>query len=416
MTAAELKLQLELAVDIEDWDKVKQLQARLDKLERGSWGGGSGGSGGRQIQAWRQPSGRSRSPRRGGRRSEQSNDRWYQQPHANQPTENPVVIEYNKCIKHHLQKSNIEAARRVLAEMQYTGVRPTPVTYNEFLNFYAKGKDIGEGLRVVTEMRRMGLRPNRVSASTILKALGERPIRDHVEEVVNILSWVSSCEGMDEILLSSIAEATVRMGQHASKLYAVLRRELNEQESTIWSAQTCGSLIRAHGHTKDVDGMWKIWHKMMAHKIRPTVVTTGCMVEQLVLNGHVNAASDLVHNLQSSGCGECVNSVVFYSLIKGFAMEKDADRVWGIYQEMRMRHLQTSLTTYNGIVGAFSECGLVDRVNMLFAQMKSEGITPTVCTWSRLAKGHCLRGDVKEAFEVMRQMRANTGLKPDEIF
>mmetsp|Transcript_2176 Transcript_2176/g.4980 ORF Transcript_2176/g.4980 Transcript_2176/m.4980 type:complete len:688 (+) Transcript_2176:324-2387(+) len=418
--ASELRLQLELAVDIEDWEKVHQLTVRLRELEPSAvvpmnFPCGGQGGGGRCHQAWQQQQpGRSRSPRRAGsRRSEASAERWFV-PAA--PNENPVVIEYNKSIKHHLQRSNIEAARHVLLEMQYTGVRPTAVTYNEFLNHYAKCKDVGEALRVVTEMRRQGLQPNRVSASTILKALSERPQRDNVDEVVTILNWVSSTEGVDEILLSSIAEATVRMGQHASKIYAVLRRELDKHEGAVWSAQTCGSLIRAHGHTKDVEGMWKQWNSMMAHRIRPTVVTTGCMVEQLVMNGQVNSAYDLVRSLESGGFSECVNAVVYYSLIKGFALEKESEKVWNVYREMRMRRLQTSVTTYNGIVGAFSECGLVDRVNVLFAQMKSEGLTPTVCTWSRLAKGHCLRGDVKKAMEVMEQMRANTGLKPDEIF
>eukprot|EP00408_Alexandrium_pacificum_P015805 CAMPEP_0171184294 /NCGR_PEP_ID=MMETSP0790-20130122/15716_1 /TAXON_ID=2925 /ORGANISM="Alexandrium catenella, Strain OF101" /LENGTH=706 /DNA_ID=CAMNT_0011649289 /DNA_START=71 /DNA_END=2187 /DNA_ORIENTATION=- len=425
MTAAELKQQLELAVDIEDWEKVKQIEARIERLQSGSGyaqsegrGGYYGSSGGRHHQAnWNtQPSSaRSRSPR-GGRHQETRLDNWYHQQHPSQPSENPVVIEYNKSIKHHLQKSQIQAAKGVLAEMQYTGIRPTSVTYNEFLNFYAKSKDVAEALRVVAEMRRQCVAPNRVSASTILKALGERPMRDHVDEVVNILRWVSSCEGMDEILLSSIAEATVRMGQHASKLYAVLRRELDEQEGRVWSAQTCGSLIRAHGHTKDVDGMWKMWNSMMSNRIRPTVVTTGCMVEQLVLNGQVNAADDLVRGLEGSGFSECVNSVVYYSLIKGYAMEKLPHKVWEVYGEMRLRRLQTSVTTYNGLVGAFSESGLTDKVSVLFQQMKSEGLTPTVCTYSRLAKGYCIRGDVKGAFEQMEQMRANTDLKPDEIF
>lgn len=343
---AELKLQLEIAVDIEDWKKVHHLTARLQELEPGVAVSVNfnnslrSRAGGNALQGWHQQPGRSRSPRWHGQ-SEQPAENWFRGVSKHVPNENAVVIEYNKSIKHHLQKGGIEAARRVLAEMQYTGVRPTAVTYNEFLNFYAKCKDVSEALRVVAEMRRQGLQPNRVSASTILKALSERPLREHVEEVVNILNWVSSTEGMDEILLSSIAEATVRMGQHASKIYAVLRRELDNHEGAVWSAQTCGSLIRAHGHTKDTDGMWKQWNNMMAHRIRPTVVTTGCMVEQLVMNGHVCAAYDLVRSLESGEYSECVNAVVYYSLVKGFALEKDAEKVWSVYQEMRRRRLQT---------------------------------------------------------------------------
>jgi len=396
----ELKLQLELATDIEDWRKADQIRARLRELEESEW----------QLST-RSSGYRSRSPRR---RKPQEQGTKPSSKHV--PNENPLAIEYNKLIKQHLQRSSVESARWLLTEMQYRGVRPTAVTYNEFLNFFAKCKDISEALRVVEGMRRQGLKPNRVSASTILKALGERPAKDHVDEVVNILNWVSSSEGVDEILLSSLAEATVRIGAHASKIYAVLRRELDNNDGEVWSAQTCGSLIRAHGHTKDIEGMWKQWNNMMAHGIRPTVVTTGCMVEQLVMNGQVGPAYDLVQSLETGGFRDCVNAVVYYSLVKGYAFEKDQDKVWSIYQEMRQRGLQTSLTTYNGLVGAFSECGLVDRVDTLFEQMKAAGISPTVCTWSRLAKGHCLRGEVRKAMEVMEAMRRTSGLKPDEIF
>mmetsp|Transcript_137118 Transcript_137118/g.273504 ORF Transcript_137118/g.273504 Transcript_137118/m.273504 type:complete len:629 (+) Transcript_137118:93-1979(+) len=397
---AELRLQLELATDIEDWRKADQIRARLRELKESE-----------QQLSIRSSGYRSRSPRRC-----KPPEQVTKSSSKHVPNENPLAIEYNKLIKQHLQRSSVESARWLLAEMQYRGVRPTTVTYNEFLNFFAKCKDISEVLRVVEGMRRQGLKPNRVSASTILKALGERPARDHIDEVVKILNWVSSSEGVDEILLSSLAEATVRIGTHASKIYAVLRRELDNNDGEVWSAQTCGSLIRAHGHTKDIEGMWKQWNNMMAHGIRPTVVTTGCMVEQLVMNGQVAPAYNLVKSLEVGDFRDCVNAVVYYSLVKGYAFEKDPDKVWSVYEEMRQRGLQTSITTYNGLVGAFSECGLVDRVDTLFRQMRAEGISPSVCTWSRLAKGHCLRGEVHKAMEVMEEMRRTSGLKPDEIF
>merc|ERR1712216_987107 len=80
-----------------------------------------------------------------------------------------------------------------------------------------------------------------------------------------------------------------------------------------------------------------------------------------------------------------------------------------------MGKLPFSVATFNGLVGAFAECGLIDKVTVLFDQMKTEGLTPTNATWTRWAKGHCLEGNINKAIDVMDQMR-ETSLHPDEIF
>jgi len=329
--------------------------------------------------------------------------------------ENQKAIEYNKTIKHHLQRGNMTGARDALNEMKYMGVRPTTVTYNELLNYHVKNKDLLPGLRIVGEMRREGLQPNRISASTILKALDERTPQDVIDQVVDVLRWVASTEGSDEILISSVAETTVRVGSRAPKLVTALRSMMDGYEGATWSAQTCGSLIRAHGHARDTGSMWKLWKRMMESRIRPTVVTTGCMVEQLVVNGQISEAEKLVHDLQGSGYGDCVNAVAYCSLIKGLSKDKKPDKVWEVYQEMLKKKLEFSLATFNGLVGAFAECGCIDKVQVLFDHMKETGLRPSNATWTRLAKGHCLEGNIKKAVDVMEQMR-ETNLRPDEIF
>jgi len=398
MTAADLQEQLELAYDIEDWDKVHTLSQRLRVIAPNT---GRDGTLPLTTSDGRNSRQRSRSARRSSQRGS-----------------NPVVIEYNKTIKAYLHRRDLAAAHGVLAVMRELGARPTNVTHNEFLNFHVKAGDLRSALRVVTEeMHKDGLQPNSVSASIISKGLSEKTPTHELEESVGIVCNASSSSAgiVDEILLSSVAETVVRTGSRAPKLFCLLHDMLSKSEGVIANAQTFGSVIRAYGHAKDTKSMCRQWETMISQGTRPTVITTGIMMEQLAINGQVHTAYGLVQDLHRRGYSDSVNAVVYSSLIKGFCIEKSHENVWRVYREMRLCGVRFTIKTYNALVGAFAECGMIDRAVALFAEMRAECIFPTVCTWTRLAKGHCLGGDVEAAVCVMEQMRA-TRLRPDEVF
>ena len=42
-------------------------------------------------------------------------------------------------------------------------------------------------------------------------------------------------------------------------------------------------------------------------------------------------------------------------------------------------------------------------------------VDPNIVTFSTILKGHCKAGDVQLGFSVLRDMRRDTNLKPDEI-
>merc|ERR1712060_118123 len=135
-----------------------------------------------------------------------------------------------------------------------------------------------------------------------------------------------------------------------------------------------------------------------------------------VVNSQVNQAYVVIRDLENRGFTECINAVVYASLLKGFAKEKAPEKVWEVYMEMRSRRIHMKIETYDSLVAAFAECGMMDRVGILFTEMCASGVPPRVRTFTKLAKGHCLKGDIKNAMNVMKQMTATTGLEPDEIF
>merc|ERR1719327_2473642 len=168
-------------------------------------------------------------------------------------------------------------------------------------------------------------------------------------------------EPMDEVLLSSVVEACVRIGQ--PELLSARVEMLKDSSGTVCGAHTFGSLIKAYGHAHDMDGVWRCWKEMRSRHVRPTSITMGCMVEAVVNNGDTEGAYELIHQMQDDEqCREALNCVIYCSVLKGFAREKKLERVWEVYEEMKKKKLEASVVTFNTVIDACARCGRMDQV------------------------------------------------------
>merc|ERR1719171_1710548 len=148
---------------------------------------------------------------------------------------------------------------------------------------------------IVREMKDAGVQPNQVTCSILLKYLNARSSEADVAMTMDLMATMD--EQMDEVLLSSVVEACVRIGK--PDLLAKTLRQLEAiTADTINGSHTYGSLIKAYGHAKDISGVWRCWKEMRSRHIKPTSITLGCMVEAIVSNGDTEGAFDLIHQMQ----------------------------------------------------------------------------------------------------------------------
>eukprot|EP00398_MALV-I-01_sp_L67-1_P000724 gene724-654_t len=325
------------------------------------------------------------------------------------------VVSYNTLIKAHLHQGKFDEARTLMQQMKDCGLSPNRVTYNELLNTAVQRHKTNPTLTwdLIDEMRSNGIAPNHVTCSILLKNLNERSSLSEVMRTMELIN--TGDEPMDEVLLSSVVEACVRIGKPELLAQKLKQLQVNNH-LTINGAHTFGSLIKAYGHAKDIDGVWRCWKEMRSRNIRPTSITLGCMVEAVVNNGDVEGAYDLIHQMSlDEQCRDCLNAIIYCSVLKGFARLKKLDRVWQIYQEMLDKEMDFSIITYNTLVDACARSGRMDQVPRLIEDMKKKQIKPNVITYSAMVKGHCQKGDVRLGFGILDQMRQDTDLKPDEI-
>jgi len=326
------------------------------------------------------------------------------------------VVSYNTLIKAHLMNENFEKARSLMEEMKKDGLQPNRVTFNELINTVVrKGGPSRRHMtwELVDEMKTSGVKPNQVTCSILLKSLnnysGER-------DIVKTLELIDTMdEPMDEVLLSSVVEACVRIGK-PELLSSKLKSLSGSNAVAVSGSHTFGSLIKAYGHAKDIDGVWRCWKEMRSRHIKPTSITLGCMVEAVVSNGDTEGAFELIHQMQDDDqCKGALNSVIYCSVLKGFCRQKKLDRVWSVYEEMNKRKIELSIVTYNTLIDACARCAHMEHIPDILEDMKKNRIKPNVITYSTMLKGHCQNGDIQTGFLILEQMKKDARLKPDEI-
>merc|ERR1719215_1713702 len=326
------------------------------------------------------------------------------------------IVSFNTLIKAHLQNGSFDKVRVLMEIMTKEGLKPNQVTFNELINaMVSKG---GDGRRkqmwgVVDEMKVADVKPNQVTMSILLKCLNSYSSQTEITKTMDLIKAMD--EPMDEVLLSSVVEACVRVGK-PDLLESQLQHLQDGAPITINGSHTYGSLIKAYGHAKDLTSIWRCWKQMRSRHIKPTSITMGCMVEAIVSNGDTEGAYDLIHQLQDDEqCRDVLNSIIYCSVLKGFTREKKIDRVWSVYEEMKERKAELSIVTYNTLIDACARCGRMEHLPTILEDMKTHGAKPNVITLSTMLKGHCQNGDVQSGFKILEQIRLDPQLKPDEI-
>merc|ERR1719253_1069182 len=140
------------------------------------------------------------------------------------------------------------------------------------------------------------------------------------------------------------------------------------------------------------------------------------MTEALVANRYADEAWELIRTqTESEDRRGCVNTVIYSTALKGFAVAHRIDKVFRVYQEMRNKSIPCNTITYNTMLDACAKCCTMDRVPNLLEDMQESAVEPDIITYSTIVKGYCVEGDLDKAFSVLDDMKGDDKFAPDEI-
>merc|ERR1719197_2268796 len=242
------------------------------------------------------------------------------------------VVSYNTLLKAYLKQGQIAKARKLLTEMAESNIEANQVTYNEMLNALVTVKDRQEMWALVREMNSMSMRPNSVTCSIILKSLTAHSATDDVRQAMALIDNLH--EDMDEVLFASVVEACVRVGQ-LDLLSSKLQQYASVGGLAGLTAPTYGSMIKAYGRARDIERVRELWGEMRRRNVKPTSITLGCMVDALVTNAQPDEALALVQEISTEAATrDILNTVVYSTLLKGFAQSRQPEKVQKVFEEM----------------------------------------------------------------------------------
>lgn len=323
------------------------------------------------------------------------------------------TITYNTMIKGYIASGQEGAAKQLLEELSQKGLAATRPSYHGLLNSRINAGDYRGAWKLIADMQLAAVSPNAVTCSIMLKG---RP--QSVHEISKVLALVEAMDQpMDDVLFHSVAEACIR-GKRLDVLARQTARFTQQGQGSGLTAPTYGSMIKAFGNAHDTKQVWSLWNQMISHNVLPTSVTLGCMVEALVNNGLAADAWQLASKMwNDQRTKPCVNTVIYSSILKGFASSKETDKLMAVYEEMRARQVQPNTITFNTIFNAFAQNGQMHRVPTLLEHMRtgSPPVRPDIVTYSTIVKGFCNAGNLDRAIAVVKDMESDGRCKPDEV-
>jgi len=326
------------------------------------------------------------------------------------------VVSYNTLMKGYAIKGEVQAARDLLKDMSALGLTASCITYHAVLHALVQHGDRPGMWQWVEQMQVAGHAANVVTCSILLKIITTPA---HAADLKRILKLVDqTAEPSDEVLFGALAEACIRVGNldllsERTKAFAV-----HGGLGKIY-APTYGTMIKAYGQAGNLEQVWALWLEMLAQQVTPTAITLGCMVEALVMNRCPEDAWQLTNEVwQNEELRPFVNTVIYSTILKGFAMARQHDKVTVLNEEMKQRGIPKNKITYNTILNSMALCGLMRRVPEVLQDMREAEprVEPDVVTYSTIIKGYCKAGDLDKSLELFNQMRtAESHLEPDEL-
>jgi len=321
----------------------------------------------------------------------------------------PNLITHNTLMKGHCMKGDLVRARRTLLEMEAGGIAPDAASYNCLISATVSAGRHADVWELVAEMAQRGLPRDRYMLSIMMKAARTaRNSRDACRALAVLDDEaVDVCE--DDILFNTVLDACIYcrdLDRLAWVLSAYAAAKLRP------SVHTYGLLIKASSLMKDAKRCWELWREMVEKRgLVPNEIALSCMIDALVCGGTVNQA---VHLLDEWRDRVPPNTVMYATLIKGFAAEGNSERALAVYKELRGAGLQMTLVAYTSLIDAHAKAGLLEEAEALLQQMDKDGCHPNTITYSTLVRGHCQQGDLLNAMRLFKEMLGR-GLAADTI-
>jgi pentatricopeptide repeat protein len=319
------------------------------------------------------------------------------------------AVTYNTLVKGYCASGDLENARATIQRMVRLGLSPDSASYNCIVGAFARKGDVHSAWKVISDMEAGNVAIDCYTASIMMTAAKKARDPRDAECALSLLDMpgVSPCK--DDVLFNTVLDACMSLRNTSRLAKAIREYEASNMQPSV---HTCGLLIKAYSSLQRVSKSREVWDEMIERRgVLPNEITLSCMLDALVCAGVVNDALKLFRVWEPK---IQVNTVIYSTLLKGFANSGDADGAMNLFRELKAKGVKMNLVAYTTLIDAQARVGYMKTAKELLKQMEADGCVPNTITYSTLVKGCCVNGDLAGAQSIFQEMR-DRGLKADVV-
>lgn len=317
------------------------------------------------------------------------------------------IIACNTMIKGYCNFGRIDDAIALLRSAKSEGHPLSDVSYNCILNAHVRARSYSAAWSWYEEMVSHGISEDVFTVSTLVKAVKTSTDKEFTTNVLHLLDRTDVDITSDEVVLTVVLDALVRL-KDMRRLQHLVRKV--KEMKTFPPVSTINTIIKALSSLKRIDEVMELWHVMTeVRAMEPNDISIGCVVDACVSNNRVGEALELVSQWKSR---IQMNTVIYSTLIKGFAITREAHRAIEVFNLMQAEGVEPNLVTLNTLIDACARAGSLEKAAAILETATARGLEPDRITFSTLVKGFCIAGQVEQAITVMESSRRR-GLAPD---
>eukprot|EP00930_Biecheleria_cincta_P014536 TRINITY_DN12467_c0_g1_i1.p1 TRINITY_DN12467_c0_g1~~TRINITY_DN12467_c0_g1_i1.p1 ORF type:complete len:904 (-),score=181.27 TRINITY_DN12467_c0_g1_i1:163-2874(-) len=316
------------------------------------------------------------------------------------------VVSYNTFLKVLLAQGAHGKAQGVLRSMRARGIQPNVVTYNSMVREAAARQDMDKAWWLAEEMLSKGVSPDAFTCSILAAGIKHKPTGKAMDSIMSLMQRADVVP--DEVLLNCLLDVCVRL-RDSERLTQIL--ELRHVKGNVPSKGLCSTLLRAYGHSNQLDQAWALWRSLKEKGPDEEVFMS--MVDACL------ASSDLPAAVQVFGearvwLGAMPRATVAFSLVVKAAMQANKLHLaMDLYKETK-GSIIFGVATFNALIDALVRGNRLQQARTLFKDMALQNVLPDLITYSILIKGYAAGGDLETAITLLGQMQ-RSGIAPDAV-
>ncbi|KAF4720648.1 hypothetical protein FOZ63_023384 [Perkinsus olseni] len=254
-------------------------------------------------------------------------------------------------------------SRRVVA----SGEAPAAKDFANMMKFYFAIGKIDEALRLLQVLRSKNLAPDVITCNTL----------------------ISNC-------------VNARQMDTAEKILRELMNAGDDAGHSVADVVSFNTVMKGYSRQGDVAKCDELMSILKAKDIEPTVVTYGILLDCCINANDMSRAQKVFQEMrvaQSTQSGDQassdkrhlgLNTVMYTTLIKGYAKEGNVDAAMDVFTEMRKAEVVPDLITFSILIKSNCDAGKVDVSLNLLDELLAEGYKPDEIIYNNLLHGCCI--------------------------